>query len=326
MTENEQFFSDLLESLKQSPALSGAIFTETEVAKNNVTMKGIEIKMPDSVVSPVIYPTEMRECLRPGESVVTAAKRFGREIAKEIRRENEIIQKNIKALSHMQKFPVTAAVVSYEPNKKWLKEIPHERIEDLAVYAKIELGPDSCVKVNTELLSRLHRTKEELLKEAKQNLAKKAVFKSMQDVVLDQLLKKGADPEIAHAIAELETKIPLWILTNQNSYEGAGLIACPEVLKNIYDQIGGEYYVLPSSIHEVIILPKDFPMDVDELKKTVEMVNQDCVKDIDRLSDEVYEFDGKELKLSVCQDLEKNIAAEMPGLPEKNKQISRRSL
>ena len=84
---------------------------------------------------------------------------------------------------------------------------------------------------------------------------------------------------------------PMTVLTIKDLTNGAGVIFCNAVLQKIYAKIG-KFYILPSSIHEVIIVPISCGMDRNELEEMVKVVNRDEVAPADRLSDRVYLYDG----------------------------------
>ena len=84
---------------------------------------------------------------------------------------------------------------------------------------------------------------------------------------------------------------PMTVLTTRDQINGAGLIFCDSVLQKIYGKIG-KFYLLPSSIHELIVVPVSCGIDRGELKEMVMEVNRNEVSPEDRLSDEVYLFDG----------------------------------
>ena len=58
--------------------------------------------------------------------------------------------------------------------------------------------------------------------------------------------------------------------------------------------MGGDFFLLPSSIHEVILVPDNGKMDYRELEKMVHEVNETQVRPTERLSDNVYHYDSKE--------------------------------
>ena len=91
---------------------------------------------------------------------------------------------------------------------------------------------------------------------------------------------------------------PFQVLTTDNGIDGAAVIACPEVLKEVQKQMMEEYYILPCSINEVLILPKSQTEDVEGLKEMVSSINKEEIEPKERLSDNIYEFDGHSLKLA----------------------------
>ena len=68
----------------------------------------------------------------------------------------------------------------------------------------------------------------------------------------------------------------------------------------IAEKVGGDYFVLPSSVHEVLIMPKSEDMDPKELRNMVQDVNATQVAEGEILSDQVYGYDAKTHKLSIC--------------------------
>ena len=84
---------------------------------------------------------------------------------------------------------------------------------------------------------------------------------------------------------------PMTVLTTTGAVNGSGVIFCDAVLQKIWEKVG-DFYVLPSSVHEVLIVPVAYGIGRDELTEMVRAVNRDEVAPEDRLSDEVYLYDG----------------------------------
>lgn len=89
----------------------------------------------------------------------------------------------------------------------------------------------------------------------------------------------------------------MYVLTNDSGIMGASCFFYPGVKDKIYKLVGG-YYVLPSSIHEVLIVPDSAGIKADELKVMVKSANQTVVEGKDILSDNVYHYNGKELEVA----------------------------
>ena len=82
-------------------------------------------------------------------------------------------------------------------------------------------------------------------------------------------------------------------LTNEESREGASALFYDGILDRIRDVIGGDYYILPSSIHEFVIVPGCASTGrTDELKKIVLEANRTVTRPYEILNDNVYHYDG----------------------------------
>ena len=80
------------------------------------------------------------------------------------------------------------------------------------------------------------------------------------------------------------------VLTITGNVNGAGLMICPEILNTIKTKIGG-FRILPSSIHELIIVPDDADIPAAALDGMVRDVNSAEVSDAERLADRSFDVD-----------------------------------
>lgn len=83
----------------------------------------------------------------------------------------------------------------------------------------------------------------------------------------------------------------MYVLTNKSGMFGAYALGCPEVLEKATRAVGESCYILPSSVHEVILLPKSMSHNVAELQDMVRQANQTVVDAPDILADDVYSYD-----------------------------------
>lgn len=88
--------------------------------------------------------------------------------------------------------------------------------------------------------------------------------------------------------AELEQ---MFVLSNKAKINGAGVIFSKEVRQNVGKRLGGDYYLLPSSVHEWIVIPKNRTRKAEELEELVQSVNSNLTRKEEFLSDYVYEYD-----------------------------------
>ena len=89
-------------------------------------------------------------------------------------------------------------------------------------------------------------------------------------------------------------------MTNSKGINGASVIIYPKILKEISEMIGGDFYILPSSIHEVLVIKDNGDKENDELEKMVREVNESCVLPEEVLSDHVYHYSEESDRIEIC--------------------------
>lgn len=122
------------------------------------------------------------------------------------------------------------------------------------------------------------------------------------DIARDQNIGMDEAKEMA---MQMMPDIPdtMYVLTNNTKVNGAAAILNDDIRQEIAEKVG-DFYMLPSSIHETLIIPKDAGMEFKELEQMVQEVNQTQVAPGERLSDHVYEYDAKEHELFRCDRAE----------------------
>ena len=81
-----------------------------------------------------------------------------------------------------------------------------------------------------------------------------------------------------------------FVVTNTERVDGAGVIFYPEFMDNMGELLGNDFFILPSSIHEMLILPDDGQVDAEMLKEMVKEVNASQLQDEEILSDHAYYY------------------------------------
>ena len=98
----------------------------------------------------------------------------------------------------------------------------------------------------------------------------------------------------------------MYVLSNIEGEHGAAALFYPGVQEKISEVVGGDYYVLPSSIHEVLIIKDDIGIKPKELAQMVKGINEMQVGPLDKLADKVMHYRADLKLLEVAVDLEKN--------------------
>lgn len=87
------------------------------------------------------------------------------------------------------------------------------------------------------------------------------------------------------------------VLTNKNKYFGATAVLYPQLLNRIGDALQGSYYLIPSSIHEMLILPSSIGISSHEIDDMIREINQTEVSAEEVLGTHCYYFDHKSYSL-----------------------------
>ncbi|MCD8021932.1 MAG: DUF5688 family protein, partial [Lachnospiraceae bacterium] len=194
-------------------------------------------------------------------------------------------------------------------NERLLKQVPLLPYQELAVVYYYQADKDAsggwCILLKNEQLITWGISQEQLHMVAVENTSKK----SFQIVPLSQMLwqligfAKPLEDEDQDVYDEmLEAESSMYILTNEEMCFGAVGIYFEDTLRKVSSLIGGDFYVLPSSLHECMILPvkNSGYMQAEQLQWIVREVNQKTVGNDDLLGDSVYRYDAQKRETDDC--------------------------
>ena len=172
------------------------------------------------------------------------------------------------------------------------------------VYVKKMDELNGLMYLQNDIINKWRIDKEGLDKQAELNVMSDCIFINISDALFELT---GMNP----------TPAPMWIASNTTFSNGAAVIASPKVRQDIKKQFGENFYILPSSVHEVICISESDVIDNDncgiykELNEIVKKVNSNVVTPQERLSDNIYYSDGENICLAQNKDnLNKDITSE----------------
>lgn len=133
--------------------------------------------------------------------------------------------------------------------------------------------------------------------------------------IVESMIFGGTPKNLLNEKLDMETvENPMFCLTNESKMNGASLLLQEDIRKQIGECLGSDYFVIPSSVHEVLILPDNGIFQVPELNAMVQEVNETQVERQEQLSDKVQFCDKKTAVMENAERrearLEKEKAAE----------------
>ena len=110
----------------------------------------------------------------------------------------------------------------------------------------------------------------------------------MEEVISD--LVKQSEFTDSQQLEEDVRDVPMYVLSNKTKIHGAACILYENVVKDFADYLNRDIFILPSSVHEVILVPSQGAQKAQNLVEMVREVNETQVEEEEILSDSVYYF------------------------------------
>ena len=289
-------YKEFVEYIKMNAgyiAGEGGNITINHVIKNNgCEMDGLVIMEKGKDIAPTIYLDSFYELYTNGENIKNIIRQI--EVIYEQNKNNVTFDVNILKHFDTIKDKIVYKVVNYRSNEKLLEQVPHKRILDLAVvfYCLLdnEYGRSATALIYNNNLKNWNVTIDDVYKAALKNTPDLLHSKISSMAALFEKCGVNVDGEEV----DLKDYVPsdMYVLTNESKLNGAACILYENVLYDFAQKLGADLYILPSSVHEVILLPKLSMFEKDELVNMVKEVNTEGADEV--LSDHVYEYNRTE--------------------------------
>ena len=183
-------------------------------------------------------------------------------------------------------------LINREKNIDFLKEAPYEEFLDLAVVAYVRVYDkkigNGLIMVRNEHLKLWGKEAKEVLAAARKNTHDHDGFNIRH--ILDVLKTMGtAMPEVD------PSDFPMYVATNHKMTNGAAVLTMNDKLREYADVIGGDYYVIPSSVHELILIPRErSTSEAGNIDDLIREVNTRHLGPDDVLADHVYLYSSED--------------------------------
>ena len=186
--------------------------------------------------------------------------------------------------------------------------IPHRQMLDFAILygilIKCQKEMTTFVTITKNMMECYHVTEEELFDLAMENtpnLFPESV-KTLQEVIASLL---SPAEQTSSFPSHNKSKYEMLVLSNIANFYGFSAVFYPNVLKQLAEERKGNLIVIPSSIHEAILLTDSDMAKVQELNETIVTVNETQLTEQERLSNQAYYYDRETKSLYFMEDYKK---------------------
>lgn len=283
---------------------SGFHVEARDVRKNNgVILHGMSVMKKGQDIAPTIYLDTFLEAYESGAAFGTIVQRL-LQIWEESTSGEGMDMGFLRSFEKVRD-RICYRLVGRDRNREMLEDMPHVGFLDMAAcffYAyQDEAFGDGSIPIHNPHMEAWETDTAELLALARRNTRRLFPWKCRTlEEVLDEMEGLGGGMDGPSAQEDGWMGLPLLVLSNDRRAYGAACLLYPGVLEGIAEKEGHSLYILPSSVHEAILLPDDGKMAPNELKMMVSEVNRTQVAAEDVLTDSVYYYDMQKKEVVVA--------------------------
>ena len=285
---------DLVSKEVEDRGLEGISMKLTTVESPDGMTDRLMVSVDDSKMSMAFRLKEIYQSVEDGEDIDHAVYKMVNTIEDNISFVKEKEQDVKSFISDYEKVKDNTYLRLIPGDSPILKSTPHRMIEDMALVVNVHLDSfsdehgKSCVVVTKPLMEMYGVDETQLFADAEKNsLANEPiVFKPLLDMVKDLISKDEIpNPE--------DVGIVTYIATNASGFQGAAVAGYPDFCEKAAEAIGGSFYMLPSSVHEFILIKDDGTPKAKDLNRMIKNVNETVLEPRDVLAAQCYHYDAK---------------------------------
>ena len=262
--------------------------TLTEIAKNNgLKLMGLLIRNPESKVSPTIYLENFYEKYENGETFASIIREI---ISVFEKHSNECIDVDYYDNYSVVSENIIYKLVSYEMNRELLEGVPYVKWRDLAIVfchlVPTSYGIWGSILIQNEHISVWNVTVDDLYECASYNTPR---------LCPDELINIGD-------MIGCDITVDMYVLTNKNRMYGANTLLYSNHIRSIAEKFKCGIYIIPSSIHELILLPESLQSNSVYIRQMIHDVNRHEVSRDEILSDSLYYYNYEKNMIELIED------------------------
>ena len=269
-----------------------------DVMKNNgVVLSGLTVMQDDSNISPTIYLNDYYNAYENGRTTLGMVINDVMDVYNRNKVNRKLDMRYFLNYEHVKE-QIVLKLINTEKNKELLSDIPHVEFLDLSIVFQVLIS-DENIGGASVMIHNAHAKlwgvdSKELYKCALKNTPKllKYEIKGMNDVICEIM-------ETDRASAPCCGEIPMYVLSNSRRIDGAACMIYPQLIEDFATAVGGNLYIIPSSVHELLLLPACAVDNGEEPINIIKEVNETQLLTEEILSDSLYVYDCKEKAIKI---------------------------
>ena len=295
----QEFKQHIVTDLQRELSPAAKISIQDIIKNNDTHLDGLTVFSEGCNISPTIYLNyyyRQYEKGRPLPEIYSDIRNTYQENSP-----NTNIDISFFTVYDKVKSRVIFKLVNYSYNRELLQNVPHFRFLDLAIVfhclVKTDEAGTATILIQNRHLSLWDITGDDLYALAMANTPRLLPYdlRNMTDVLKELLCE---EPQFPEEFSSREA-FPMYLLSNRLKLHGAVCMLYPNLLSGFSKRLGCDLYLVPSSVHEVLIIPANQKGTYEELSDMVREVNATQLSREEILSDHVYYFSVETGKLTL---------------------------
>lgn len=288
----ELFKETLITELQGHFPPDTTITVHSFVRNNHVCVDGLTILESGFNIAPTIYIEDYYSSFKKGITFSTILKQILESYYQ--CRPTENINSSFFSDFENIKQHIVYKLVHYDRNQELLSQIPHIPFLDLAIVFYCLVAADSSgtatILIRNEHLALWSTTQENIYQIAKENtpFLLPYQFEPMSSILTELISSDFTDTE-TEEFPDI-SPFPIYVLTNQSRFLGAACLLYDNLMKELSSRLNADLFIIPSSIHEVLIIPSTSHMEYEEFNNMIQEVNSSQLIPEEILSDHVYYY------------------------------------
>lgn len=280
------FQQKIVNYIKENVSDDQKVFIQSVPKNNGIKLDGLVIMQDEMNIAPTIYLNYYYQKYQEGNDFLEIC----REILKNYETNKPSVPIDIRFFTDFEKIKsrIVYKLINFEKNLELLDDVPYVRFLDLALvfYCLLPAYEDqnASIQIHMSHLDLWNTSLKELIRLSEDNTPRLLKYE-IQDMAsfIEENISLPAD-----------SCYPMLILSNKSHLNGACSILYKDVLKKLSEELDMDFFILPSSVHEVILLPTKTKDAIEELSEMVRSINDAEIAREDILSDHAYYYSRKE--------------------------------
>ena len=278
--------------------------SQTKKVNRDVTNITVVPEWAGEGVVPTLHLENMYESYRQGKDMEDILESLSETI---VNAYQNLHDKPIEYESSINEIPedkIYFQLINTESNRDYLATVPHREFHDMSLIYRILMSKDEegiqSIVITDDLKNNWDISEDELFELASENT--KELFPPKIQT-MGEVMRSFLGPEFdgfeAEDMDEIMGESPLWLVSNDMGVNGASNMIYGDILEEVAEKVNDDTLVIPSSLHEILVLPAS-EMDPEEIAGMVKDINQNTVREEDRLSNQVFFYERASRQLKVA--------------------------